>query len=157
MDKKQLILIPLLAVICLLGVSYVQAQSWSGPNATPPEGNTPAPLNVESDPQTKVGRLNLGGGLRILDEGLRVDGVIYQYNNENFGLDVQDGVLAPAVYSGKAVLSSISIGSEPSGVNGSYPNTIGGRLYTQGGLIIEKRTTDPTSPEDGRMWLRTDL
>ncbi len=26
-----------------------------------------------------------------------------------------------------------------------------------GGLIIETRTSDPASPESGRMWLRTDL
>ncbi len=34
---------------------------------------------------------------------------------------------------------------------------IQGITETQGGLIIEKRTTDPASPVSGRMWLRTDL
>ena len=34
---------------------------------------------------------------------------------------------------------------------------VGGTTKTTGGLIIETRTSDPVSPEDGRMWLRTDL
>ncbi len=33
----------------------------------------------------------------------------------------------------------------------------GGVTKTTGGLIIETRTDDPTNPETGRMWLRTDL
>jgi len=33
----------------------------------------------------------------------------------------------------------------------------GGVTNTEGGLIIETRTGDPASPENGRMWLRTDL
>lgn len=34
---------------------------------------------------------------------------------------------------------------------------VGGPTKTTGGLIIETRTSDPVSPETGRMWLRTDL
>jgi len=30
-------------------------------------------------------------------------------------------------------------------------------IKAEGGLIIETRTTDPSTPETGRMWLRTDL
>ena len=33
----------------------------------------------------------------------------------------------------------------------------GGIVSANGGLIIERRTSDPVSPENGRMWLRTDL
>lgn len=33
----------------------------------------------------------------------------------------------------------------------------GGPTKTTGGLIIETRTSDPASPETGRMWLRTDI
>ena len=29
--------------------------------------------------------------------------------------------------------------------------------YTTGGLVIEKRTSDPVSPEDAQLWLRTDI
>jgi hypothetical protein len=51
---------------------------------------------------------------------------------------------------------SLVIAQEPS----DGPNIIFGRLETNGGLIIEKRdATDgnPTYPEDGRLWMRTDL
>ena len=34
---------------------------------------------------------------------------------------------------------------------------VGGPIKATGGLIIETRTSDPASPETGRMWLRTDL
>lgn len=34
---------------------------------------------------------------------------------------------------------------------------VGGPIKATGGLIIETRTSNPTSPETGRMWLRTDL
>lgn len=34
---------------------------------------------------------------------------------------------------------------------------VGGTTKTTGGLIIETRTSDPASPEVGRVWLRTDL
>jgi len=33
----------------------------------------------------------------------------------------------------------------------------GGGIIASGGLIIETRTSDPSSPENGRIWLRTDL
>lgn len=32
----------------------------------------------------------------------------------------------------------------------------GGAIKATGGLIIETRTSDPSNPETGRMWLRTD-
>jgi len=34
---------------------------------------------------------------------------------------------------------------------------VGGPIKATGGLIIETRTSDPASPETGRMWLRTDI
>jgi len=49
----------LIAVIALLGVSYVQA-NWSDPTAIAPNGNTPAPINVSINPQVKTGGLSLG-------------------------------------------------------------------------------------------------
>ena len=33
----------------------------------------------------------------------------------------------------------------------------GGEIKATGGLIIETRTSDPSSPQTGRIWLRTDL
>jgi len=40
---------------------------------------------------------------------------------------------------------------------GAKLEVVGGVTKTTGGLVIETRTTDPTSPEVGRLWLRTDL
>jgi len=34
---------------------------------------------------------------------------------------------------------------------------VGGPIKATGGLIIETRTTDPSSPEQGQIWMRTDL
>lgn len=35
--------------------------------------------------------------------------------------------------------------------------TVNGTLNVDGPFIIETRTSDPQSPENGRIWLRTDL
>ena len=47
------------------------------------------------------------------------------------------------------------------GIGTSTPSTklevANGAIKATGGLIIETRTDDPASPEDGRLWLRTDL
>lgn len=42
-------------------------------------------------------------------------------------------------------------------VPGARLEVVGGLTKTTGGLIIETRTSDPVSPENGRIWLRTDL
>ncbi len=47
-----------LSVLSVIGVSYLQA--WDGPSATPPDGNTPAPINVSDASQVKEGGLSLG-------------------------------------------------------------------------------------------------
>ncbi len=50
---------------------------------------------------------------------------------------------------------NVSIGTA---TPGAYKlEIIGGTTKTTGGLIIETRTSDPASPEDGRIWLRTDI
>jgi hypothetical protein len=36
-------------------------------------------------------------------------------------------------------------------------DVVGGITRTQGGLIIETRTSDPGSPVTGQIWLRTDI
>lgn len=41
--------------------------------------------------------------------------------------------------------------------SGSAPQTAPGEGNVGLGLIIETRTSDPVSPETGRMWLRTDI
>ena len=56
-DILQSIKILLLAVVLSIGVSYVYA--WTGPTATPPENNIPAPLNVGDNIQVKSGGLGV--------------------------------------------------------------------------------------------------
>jgi len=61
----------------------------------------------------------------------------------------------------------VHVGSSPQnklgdfGVGGNltvaFGAVIGGVTQTTGGLIVETRTSDPTSPANGRIWLRTDL
>lgn len=58
MTKK--ILVTLFATVIVTTVSIVYAD-WSAPTATPPNGNTPAPVNVGNLPQDKKGVLTLGG------------------------------------------------------------------------------------------------
>ena len=53
-----------LALVFFFGLSYAYA-SWTAPTATPPNGNTPTPINVGSTAQTKAGPLTLGGTLTV--------------------------------------------------------------------------------------------
>ena len=122
---KQKIQTILIAVLTLVGVSYVQAE-WTAPTAPPPGGNLSAPINAGDTEQTKTGLLNLAGGVFIGGLGLTTDSLIVAGEQEEEG-------------------------------GGFVPNEINGRLYTEGGLIIETGTSDPSTPEDGRIWLRTDL
>ena len=49
----------LIAIALSIGVTYVYA--WTGPTATAPGGNTPAPINVGTAAQTKSGKLTVAG------------------------------------------------------------------------------------------------
>ncbi len=40
---------------------------------------------------------------------------------------------------------------------GAKLDVVGGPINAGGGLIVEKTTSDPASPQDGRIWLRTDI
>ena len=81
----------ILALILVIGVGYVSAQSWTPPTASPPGNNTDTPLNVGNSGQTKSGGLtfNTGGA---------VNGLIVATGNVGIGtvspqakLAVQDG------------------------------------------------------------------
>jgi len=47
----------ILALILTLGISYVMA--WTGPTSTPPDGNTPTPINIGTTDQVKNGGLGI--------------------------------------------------------------------------------------------------
>ena len=62
-----------LGIIVAAGVTY--AFAWTGPTATPPNGNVAAPINVGSSIQTKLGGLILNGSTTSqLSTGLTVFG-----------------------------------------------------------------------------------
>lgn len=55
--KKQPILLLLCILLLLIGVNYLNA--WTSPAFNPPSGNVEAPVNVSSNPQTKLGPLGV--------------------------------------------------------------------------------------------------
>lgn len=86
----QTIKILALALVLSVGVSVVYA--WVGPTATPPEGNTPTPINISENGQIKDGGL-LVGNIPGLTNGLLV-----RYGNVGIGTTAPSGVLD--VYAG---------------------------------------------------------
>ena len=47
----------LITTVSMLLVATVVQAAWSGPSGTAPANNTPAPINVGSDDQTKGGQI----------------------------------------------------------------------------------------------------
>lgn len=47
--------IKILVILALVVVGVGMVQAWTGPTATPPNGNTPAPINVSDITQEKTG------------------------------------------------------------------------------------------------------
>lgn len=70
-----------IALVLSVGVQYASA-AWTGPTATPPNENTPAPINVSATSQIKSGGLWVGS--------LGADGGGY------FGGNVGIGVVSPS-------------------------------------------------------------
>jgi len=56
---------------------------------------------------------------------------------------------------GLNIMGNVGIGTTNPGTN--KLEVVGGPIKATGGLIIETRTSDPSSPVTGQMWLRTDL
>ena len=48
-----------MALILSVGVSVVYAAVWTGPTGTPPDANTPTPINAGTDDQVKDGGLSV--------------------------------------------------------------------------------------------------
>ncbi len=53
----------ILGLVLGIGVSFVLAQGWQEPTATPPGDNAPAPINVSATEQRKVGPLRINNYL----------------------------------------------------------------------------------------------
>ena len=81
---KHLFLILFAAIALLLAASVLEA--WSGPTASPPQGNVAAPVNVGGVNQVKDGGLSLGALSVFGNALLRAGGTTYL----NFGAGVLD-------------------------------------------------------------------
>jgi len=68
----------ILAIVLSLGLQYAFA-AWSDPTSNPPGDNTPAPINVSSETQTKSGGLIAWGGGVFTGNGVWAN----QYCDEN--------------------------------------------------------------------------
>ena len=81
---KTRFILPVLTLVFSLGVSY--ALAWSGPSASPPNGNTPAPVNVGATTQTKSGDIcTSAGGGQCLSISQIGSGQTWQQMNRSFG------------------------------------------------------------------------
>lgn len=116
-------------VVIIMGACALSvfAGTWTAPSTAPPNGNVDAPLNVGYGLQTKFGYLDIVG---MVSSGV----------TNAYGLIIENGSV------GIGTLTPVT-----------KLEVVGGPIKATGGLIIETRTSDPSSPETGRMWLRTDL
>lgn len=123
------------AVATIFLSAFLVFAAWTEPNSVPPtcpsgDPGCDSPINVSATTQGKDGGLILG------DNG--GPGGFTVLNGNSFFLgNIAVGTLSP----------------DP----GVIVDIVGGLTKTTGGLIIETRTSDPASPEVGRMWLRTDF
>ena len=134
----------ILALLLAFSVSYVFA-AWSGPTATPPDGNTDAPVNVGIVDQIKdaglgvnvlsvFGRGLFSGEMQIDSTGLVCEPSVYgtiKYDEDSNCLqfctdpDWQDvSCAAPVVY----IVNEIHTTAECSAAGG-VPTDIGGLVY----------------------------
>jgi hypothetical protein len=119
----------ILALILTLGMSYVMA--WTGPTSTPPDGNTPTPVNVGTTDQVKNGGLGL--------DALSVFGTGYFSGNVGIGdttpsnaIDINTTSTASGIsFDGETAISGFS-GNEWLRLNGNNHYTNG--VYTPGVL-----------------------
>jgi len=83
--------------VLILGTAVVFASNWVGPSGSPPANNVPAPLNVGSLNQVKIGGLtinglfNAGNGINLLGSFTATGGALLNTGGAANGLLVQSG------------------------------------------------------------------
>lgn len=84
-----------LALVLGFGVSVVSAQTaWTGPTATPPGGNAPAPINISASHQNKLGSISVNTTTSNPDAyGLDVFGISRFFGNVEVGTGVSPATL----------------------------------------------------------------
>ena len=125
-------------------------------------------LNTSADTQTKQGNLNIMGnvGIGTTSPGVKLDvagkvnaGGMVLGDNSGKRIQTSSDMGFRAATSGTDHLIITTSGNV--GIGTTSPGTKlevqGGSIRATGGLIIETRTTDPTTPATGQTWLRTDI
>ena len=143
----------ILALFLALGTSYIFASgTWTAPTSTPPDGNTDAPINVGNSGQVKIGGLTL-------NTGGATNGLLVPSGKVGIGTSTPASTLD--IISGASDTSILGVGASSS--NKIFQVKADGNvcINANGGCVkawgAEPRTSDPTSPVSGQMWLRTDL
>src|SRR3990167_7290204 len=91
-----------------------------------------------TEPSSSPPGLNTPAPLNVSSSGQsKAGGLILNTGGASYGLIVDQGSVGIGTQSPMAKLE-----------------IVGGAIKATGGLIIETRTSDPASPETGRMWLR---
>ena len=144
-DFIDVVKVIILAVILTAGISY----AWTGPTNSAPYDNISAPINIGATPQFKLGGLYVGTG-----EGV---GIGFAVVNGSVGIGTVSPTAALTIASSSSadILSIQNASTEIFKVQGDTNVCINGSCVKAWGA--EPRTSDPTNPVDGQMWLRTDL
>lgn len=90
-----------LAVALFLSMGVQYAFAWTGPTATPPSGNTSAPINVSATSQIKSGGLWVGS--LGADGGGYFGGII---ESTSGGVKFPDGTIQTTAATGGAIVGS---------------------------------------------------
>jgi hypothetical protein len=135
-----------LALAVGLGVSYLSAQTgstWTGPTATPPNGNVPAPFNASSNFQYKLGPVSFGTSTQVTGaetnvQGTGLFGALAVAGDSAFTGNVRIATGTPSA--GEALIAQDSNGTVGWGSAGSGINFLSPTPTTS---LIDDNTSHP--------------
>jgi len=103
-------------VLVSLGAAYAVAV-WTGPSATPPDGNPEPPINVSLNPQVKTGRVSAR-------EFLDYNNPVYYLKNEEGETKLQGKIsFSSSLQTGEAVNIYNPAGSHENAFDPDNPDT----------------------------------